>query len=70
MFVRPTSLGLAFLNAALKTGAHPAAASVVSLIQANDRYKNKMVSGYNRTEIDGLKLSDDTARTLHASVLR
>ena len=71
MLVRPTSLGLAFFNAAMKTGAqHPVAASVVQLIQANDRYKNKMCSGYNRTEIDGLKLSDETARALHASVLR
>ena len=61
MLVRPTILGDAMLRAALKTGAQNSVAStVVQLIQKNDRYKNLMVSGYNRTEIDGIRVSQET----------
>jgi hypothetical protein len=61
MFIRPTILGDAMLRAALKAGAqNKIAATAIELIRQKDRYKNVMVSGYNRTEIDGVRVSQET----------
>jgi len=75
MFVRPTPLALAFMNAAWKAtnnatlpaNDRPLAAKVLTLA-ISDNPKRPMSSGYNRTEIDGIRVSDTTARAIGASI--
>jgi len=75
MFVRPTPMALALMNAAMSATQNATLApndrplaSLVLTKAITDNPKRPMASGYNRTEIDGLKLSDSTARKLCASI--
>lgn len=61
MHIRPTSLGLALLNAAVKHQSNGVAQVVINTLGKNDRPNAPLQSGYNRVERDNLRLS---ARTL------
>jgi len=59
MFIRPTSLGLAMLNAAMKHAddkSNPLAEKIGTQIIKNDRPSAPLVSGYNRTECDNIRI--------------
>lgn len=75
MFIRPTPMALAMMNAAMKATNNATVsandrplATMVLTHAIRDNPKKPMQTGYNRTEIDGLKLSNATARRLHASI--
>lgn len=75
MFIRPTPMALALMNAAMQATNNATAqpndrplATMVLTHAVRDNPKRPMQSGYNRTEIDGIKVSDATARKLHASI--
>ena len=65
MSVRPTSLGLALLNAAMRhvdESSNPLAQRVGSAIIKNDRPSQPLKSGYNRTMCDNLRVSAKTLK--------
>jgi len=60
MFVRPTSLGLALLNAAIKNPTHKAADKALTLVMKNDNPDAPIKSGYNRVMKDNIRVSAKT----------
>ena len=59
-FVRPTSLGLALLNAAIANPKHRVADKAMTLVMKNDRPDKPAQSGSNRIEHDGIRVSQKT----------
>ena len=63
-FVRPSALGLAMLNAAMKTPHAGTSGVVLDLIVKRDRPDAPAQSGYNRIEHDGIRVSQKTLASL------
>lgn len=62
--VRPTALGLAMLNAAVKNPKHKAADKAMTLVMKNDRPDAPTQSEYNRTMQDGIRVSAKTLASM------
>jgi len=61
MFVRPTSLGFALLNAAVKAPTRNMTADrVLTVIMKNDNPDAPIKSGYNRVMKDNIRVSAKT----------
>ena len=65
-FVRPTSIGLALLNAAMSSKSK-LGQQVVSNVLKHEDTNNPIRSGYNRIEHDGIRVSQKTLDNMRKS---